>query len=68
MGIRIRLAFSAAMALAMTGGVALATTATTATTAVAAAGSPAAAPMVREGICTAPVAYKALAARLSADS
>lgn len=60
MGIRIRLAFSAAVAVAMTGGVAVATTATTAMAAPAA-------PMVREGICTAPAKYTALAARLSRD-
>jgi hypothetical protein len=58
MGIRIRLAFCAAVAIS--GGVAVATTA------MAAPGS-AAAPMVREGICTAPAKYTALAARLSAD-
>jgi beta-lactamase class A len=56
MGIRTRLAFSAAMALAVTGGVG-------ATPALAAP----AAPMVREGICTAPAKYTALAARLSRD-
>jgi beta-lactamase class A len=62
MGMRTRLAFSAAVALAMTGGVA----APTAMAAPTAAG-PSAAPMVREGICTAPARYTALAARLSRD-
>jgi beta-lactamase class A len=59
MGIRTRLAFATALALSMAGGVAAAT-------AMAAAGSPAA-PMAREGICTAPARYTTLAARLSRD-
>jgi len=58
MGIRTRLALSAALAVAMTGGAAAAT---------AAAAPASQAGVVREGICTAPTAYKALAARLSHD-
>ena len=56
MGIRTRLAFSAALAMAMTGGVA-------ATTAAAAPATP----IVHEGICAAPSQYAALAAKLSKD-
>jgi beta-lactamase class A len=56
MGIRTTLAFSAALAVALTGGVAAATaTAAPATT------------IVHEGICTAPSKYAALAAKLSKD-
>jgi beta-lactamase class A len=58
MRIKTTLAFSAALAVAMTGGAA-------ATSASAAPASPAG--VVSEGICTAPSGYAALAARLSRD-
>jgi beta-lactamase class A len=65
MGIKTTLAASAALALAV-GGVAV--TGAAASAAVTRAASAATGPtIVREGICTAPVAYKALAARLSRD-
>ncbi len=59
MGIRTTLACSAALALAAVGAVAA--------TGATAAASAAPGKIVQEGICTAPVAYKALAVRLSRD-
>ena len=64
MRIRTTLACSAAVALGLTGGVTLTATAATGT---ARALGPASVSIVQVGICTAPVAHKALAARLSHD-
>jgi beta-lactamase class A len=66
MGIRTTLACSAALALAMAAGVTVTATATAATGTAGTAGT-ASGPTVQVGICTAPVKFKALAARLSHD-
>jgi beta-lactamase class A len=71
MRIKTTLAFSAALAVAMAGGAAVATAGPGSTAAAAATAATAAksvpAGVVREGICTAPSGYAALAARLSRD-